>query len=35
MTSRERMLIAPSDHFFHGDPACIRAFAEAARECTY
>jgi uroporphyrinogen decarboxylase len=28
-------IIAPSDHFFHGDPANIQAFADAARECTY
>jgi uroporphyrinogen-III decarboxylase len=28
-------VIAPSDHFFHGDPACIQAFADAARECRY
>jgi len=28
-------ILAPSDHFFHGDPACIQAFADAARECTY
>ena len=28
-------IIAPSDHFFHGDPANLQAFADAARECTY
>jgi len=28
-------IIAPSDHFFHGDPACLQAFADAARECRY
>lgn len=28
-------IIAPSDHFFHGDPANIRAFADAARKCYY
>jgi uroporphyrinogen decarboxylase len=28
-------IIAPSDHFFHGDPANIQAFVDAARECTY
>jgi uroporphyrinogen-III decarboxylase len=28
-------IIAPSDHFFHGDPACLQAFADAARECQY
>ncbi len=28
-------IIAPSDHFFHGDPACLQAFADAARECVY
>jgi len=28
-------IIAPSDHFFHGDPANIRAFAEACQECVY
>lgn len=28
-------IIAPSDHFFHGDPACVQAFADAARECVY
>jgi len=28
-------IIAPSDHFFVGDPANVRAFAEAATECVY
>lgn len=28
-------IVAPSDHFFHGDPACVQAFADAARECVY
>jgi uroporphyrinogen-III decarboxylase len=28
-------ILAPSDHFFHGDPACLQAFADAARECRY
>lgn len=28
-------ILCPSDHFFHGDPACIQAFADAARECVY
>ncbi len=28
-------ILCPSDHFFHGDPACLHAFAEAARECVY
>ncbi|NUQ01338.1 MAG: hypothetical protein HUU35_15955 [Armatimonadetes bacterium] len=28
-------IIAPSDHFFHGDPACLQAFADAARACVY
>ncbi|MFP4058146.1 MAG: uroporphyrinogen decarboxylase family protein [Candidatus Brocadiia bacterium] len=28
-------ILAPSDHFFHGDPACLQAFADAARECVY
>jgi uroporphyrinogen-III decarboxylase len=28
-------IIAPSDHFFHGDPACLQAFADAAKECRY
>ncbi|MBI5093267.1 MAG: hypothetical protein HZB26_12610 [Candidatus Hydrogenedentes bacterium] len=28
-------IIAPSDHFFHGDPACVQAFADAAKECVY
>jgi uroporphyrinogen decarboxylase len=28
-------ILCPSDHFFHGDPACIQAFADAAKECTY
>jgi uroporphyrinogen decarboxylase len=28
-------LLCPSDHFFDADPQNIRAYAEAARECTY
>jgi uroporphyrinogen-III decarboxylase len=28
-------IIAPSDHFFHGDPANLHAFAAAAKECVY
>jgi hypothetical protein len=28
-------IIAPSDHFFHGDPANLRAFADACKECVY
>jgi uroporphyrinogen decarboxylase len=28
-------ICSPSDHFFFGDPSNIRAFAEAAKECTY
>jgi hypothetical protein len=28
-------IIAPSDHFFHGDPENLQAFADACRECTY
>jgi hypothetical protein len=28
-------IIAPSDHFFYGDPANLHAFAQACRECTY
>jgi hypothetical protein len=28
-------IVCPSDHFFHGDPACLRAFADAAKECAY
>ena len=28
-------IIAPSDHFFHGDPANLQAFADAAKECWY
>ncbi len=28
-------ILCPSDHFFRGDPACLQAFADAARECTY
>lgn len=28
-------ICCPSDHFFHGDPACLQAFADAARECRY
>jgi len=28
-------ILCPSDHFFHGDPASLQAFADAARECVY
>lgn len=28
-------IIAPSDHFFFGDPANLKAFADACKECTY
>ena len=28
-------ICCPSDHFFHGDPANVQAFADAAKECTY
>lgn len=28
-------ILCPSDHFFHGDPACVQAFADAAKECVY
>jgi uroporphyrinogen decarboxylase len=28
-------ICCPSDHFFFGDPANIRAFADACRECSY
>jgi len=28
-------IVAPSDHFFHGDPACLQAFADACKECVY
>ena len=28
-------IIAPSDHFFHGDPANLKAFADACKECVY
>ena len=28
-------IISPSDHFFHGDPANLQAFADAAKECIY
>lgn len=28
-------IIAPSDHFFHGDPQNIQAFVDAAKECRY
>ncbi len=28
-------ICAASDHFFHGDPANIQAFADACRECVY
>ncbi|AKJ63654.1 uroporphyrinogen decarboxylase family protein [Kiritimatiella glycovorans] len=28
-------ILAPSDHFFFGDPANLQAFADACRECVY
>ncbi len=28
-------ICCPSDHFFHGDPANVQAFADAAKECVY
>lgn len=28
-------ICCPSDHFFHGDAACVQAFADAAKECVY
>jgi uroporphyrinogen-III decarboxylase len=28
-------ICCPSDHFFHGAPACVQAFADAAKECVY
>ena len=28
-------ICCPSDHFFHGDPANIQAFVDAAKECVY
>jgi len=28
-------ICAPSDHFFHGDPANLQAFADTAKECLY
>jgi len=28
-------IIAPSDHFFHGAPENLQAFADARRECVY
>jgi uroporphyrinogen decarboxylase len=28
-------ICCPSDHFFHGDPQCLQAFADAAKECIY
>ncbi len=28
-------ILCPSDHFFHGNPDCLRAFAQAAKECVY
>ena len=28
-------IISPSDHFFHGAPENLQAFADAARECRY
>ena len=28
-------IVCPSDHFFFGDPQCLQAFVDAARECVY
>ena len=28
-------ICCPSDHFFHGDPANLQAFADASKECVY
>ncbi len=28
-------ICCPSDHFFLGDPACLQAFVDTARECVY
>jgi len=28
-------ICCPSDHFFHGDPANLQAFADALKECVY
>jgi len=28
-------ICCPSDHFFHGDPANVQAFADALKECVY
>lgn len=28
-------ILCPSDHFFRGDPACLAAFADEARQCVY
>jgi uroporphyrinogen decarboxylase len=28
-------IIAPSDHFFHGDPENLQAFSDAVKECFY
>ena len=28
-------ICSPSDHFFHGDPANLQAFADAVKECVY
>ena len=28
-------IIAPSDHFFFGDPANLKAFTDASKECVY
>jgi len=28
-------ICVPSDHFFHGDPANVKAFADACKECVY
>jgi len=28
-------IVCPSDHFFFGDPRCLQAFVDAARECVY
>jgi uroporphyrinogen decarboxylase len=28
-------ILCPSDHFFQGEPACLAAFADEARQCVY
>lgn len=28
-------ICCPSDHFFHGDPACLQAFVDEAKRCVY